>query len=255
MTVAVTYTVGRLQAAIDGELPPALWLDPVYGPPNELGASAEWNCGAVDPEGQSSLAILAAPEVRIEARAADPFGTRLVLARRGEVTVRAVRSAQTVTVDRPHCDGSGARLAVLVSQALPVVWCANHCPPVSFPTDDGVELLTWCRTRAGDDASRPDSSQLAAGLRGLGVASVAAAKLSGVLAHAETATEVTLAASGRILRSVVAVIDSPRGRVVATTAPASDGRLWTTVSEGSVHRIGQALRRACEELPGGAWLP
>ncbi|MFC7753909.1 ESX secretion-associated protein EspG [Tsukamurella soli] len=195
--------------------------------------------------------------MRLEARVADPLGTRLVLARRGDQVARAVRRGAIVTVDRPHCDGTGARLAALIEPALPRVWCADHCAPASFPSDDGVELLAVAAARGRSDGSAraPDHSRVAAGLRALGVPAPAAAQVGRVLAHADCATEMTLAAGDRLLRSTVVVIDSPSGRVVATTVPAADGRLWTSIAEGSAHRIGQGLQRACEELPAGAWLP
>ncbi|MDF0531748.1 ESX secretion-associated protein EspG [Tsukamurella sp. 8F] len=232
-----TYTVGRVSGPAADELPSSLWLAP--GSRSAAGPAREPDAGT-----RNALALLAAAEVRLEVRVADPLGTHLCLGRSGETTVRAVRRGATLTVDFPHCDGTAVRLYRLVEAALPEVWGAERCATACFPTEEGVEVLSC------DDASR-----MAAGLRSLAVPAAAASRLAHVLTRAETAVECTLEAAGRPLRSTVAVIDAPVGRVVATTAPAADGRLWTAVAEGSAHRIGLALRRACEELPGGAWLP
>ena len=100
-----------------------------------------------------------------------------------------------------------------------------------------------------------DAGAIAGGLRAHGVAAEPARLIARVFAGARHSVEFTVHAGGRRLEPVVAVIDSPDGRIVALTARDSGGPEWTAVSEGTGHRIGRALRRACEELPGGGWMP
>ena len=237
------HAVASLSARFGTEVPPVLWTPPDPRRTVAPGPAAR-DEPELDADEASALDVLAAPQVRIEARATGELDTRLCLARLGHLTARVVRAAGTATVDLPHCDGSADRLAALVAPVLGSAPPADPAVAASFPAEAGRAAL-----RAGD------AGEIGAALRAIGV-DADAARLSGrVFARSQRSVECTLYAGGNRCATVVAVIDSPAGRVVVRTANEPGAGEWISVAEGSPHRIGRALRRACEELPGGGWTP
>ncbi|TWS19157.1 hypothetical protein FK529_11625 [Tsukamurella asaccharolytica] len=235
------HPVAALSARFGTEVPAVLWTppDPRRTVEPALEARAE-----LDADEAAALDVLAAPQVRLEARATGPLDTRLSLARSGHLTARVVRVAGTATVDLPHCDGSAERLAALVAPVLGTMPPADPAVAASFPGDAGRAAL-----RAGD------AGEIGAALRAIGVDADAARLIGRVFARSQRSVEFTVHAADHRCPAVVAVIDSPSGRVVVRTASEPGAGAWISVAEGSAHRIGRALRRACEELPGGGWTP
>ena len=237
------HAVAALSARFGTEVPPVLWTPPdprrAAESAPEAGPAAE-----LDADEAAALRVLAAPQVRIEARATGALDTRLCLARSGELTARVVRAAGTATVDLPHCDGSADRLAVLVAPVLGSAPSADPAVAASFPAEAGRAAL-----RAGD------AGEIGAALRAIGVDADAARLIGRVFARSRRSVEFTVHEGEHRCDAVVAVIDSPSGRVVVRTASEPGTGAWISVADGSAHRIGRALRRACEELPGGGWTP
>ncbi|MGU3292776.1 ESX secretion-associated protein EspG [Williamsia sp. M5A3_1d] len=52
-------------------------------------------------------------------------------------------------------------------------------------------------------------------------------------------------------RTVVAVFDTHRGRIVSSATPSVTGERWTTIAPGDPHRVAAALRQLAHTLPGG----
>lgn len=237
------HAVASLSARFGTEVPPVLWTPPDPRRTVAPGPAAR-DEPELDADEASALDVLAAPQVRIEARATGELDTRLCLARSGHLTARVVRAAGTATVDLPHCDGSADRMAALVAPVLGSAPPADSAVAASFPAEAGRAAL-----RAGD------AGEIGAALRAIGVDADAARLIGRVFARSQRSVECTLYAGGNRCATVVAVIDSPAGRVVVRTANEPGAGEWISVAEGSPHRIGRALRRACEELPGGGWTP
>lgn len=237
------HAVAALSARFGTEVPPVLWTPPdprrAVAPVADAAPQAE-----LDADESTALGVLAAPQVRIEARATGALFTRLCLARSGHLTARVVRAAGTATVDLPHCDGSADRLATLVAPVLGPGAPADPAVAASFPAEAGRAAL-----RAGD------AGEIGAALRAIRVDADAARLIGRVFARSQRSVEFTVHAGDHRCAAVVAVIDSPTGRVVVRTASEPGAGAWISVAEGSAHRIGRALRRACEELPGGGWTP
>lgn len=232
------HAVAALRARFGTEVPAVLWNPPDPRRTVEPEPPAE-----LDDDETTALRVLEAPQVRIEGRSTDALGSRLCLARTGHLTARIVRTAGTATVDLPHCDGSADRLAVLVAPILGAGRPADPDVAASFPAAAGRAALA-----AGE------AGAIAAELRAVGVDGDAARLVARVFARSRRSVEFTVHAGDARLESVVAVIDSPHGRVVAHTT-SDPGGGWICVADGTAHRIGRALRRACEELPGGGWTP
>ncbi len=237
------HAVAALRTWFGAEVPPVLWTPP--DPRRTVEDAAPGTAGPdLDDEESAALDVLVAPQVRIEARATDALDSRLCLARSGHRTARVVRAAGTATVDLPHCDGSPDRLAALVAPVLGTARPADPVVAASFPAEAGRAAL-----RSGDAA------EIAAALRAIGVHADAARVIARCFARSQRSVEFTVHAGEQRCGSVVAVIDSPGGRIVVRTGRESDAGEWISVAEGSAHRIGRALARACEELPGGGWTP
>ncbi|NKY20380.1 ESX secretion-associated protein EspG [Tsukamurella spumae] len=241
------HAVAALTARFGTEVPPVLWTPPDPRRTVEPGGPVPEQSGAdpvLDDDELAALGVLAAPEVRIEGRASDALGSRLCLARSGPRTARVIRSAGTATVDLPHCDGSADRLGALVAPLLGAGAPADPAVAASFPAAPGREALC-----AGD------ASAVAAGLRAIGVGADPARLIARVFTQSRRSVEFTVHAGESRCAGAVAVIDAPSGCIVVRTAGGTGAGAWMAVAEGSTHRIGRALRSACEELPGGGWTP
>lgn len=182
--------------------------------------------------------VLGRPDARI-----DVHGPRcwVRLARRGSATAREIRRGPDVTVELLTGAGEPGALVRACAPGLAGIGRAGAVLSVSFPT--AVVLHAGCRG--------PDVAAL---LRGSGCDGASATRVARALASAHSAAEITFAVAQRRTRSVLAVLGGPDGAVLAHTAPAADGVLWTAVCEGTGYRLGAALRRGCEDLPeGGRW--
>lgn len=194
------------------------------------------------------LRVLSRPEREIEMRSFTETGVRRIcLARSGYEHVLAERG------------GDGLELAVVEIADLDAVAdlvrarfddaTACEFAPFSVPTDELVDGLG----RSGSGTEVTDA------LYTLGAPLSDAVVISSALAACRVRTEIVASANedGRFSRSsgALAVFDTARGRIVSSPSKSPDGRVWTTLSPGSGHRIAQAVRLLIETLPDGTWSP
>ncbi len=195
-----------------------------------------------------ALSVLANPERLIEIRVFASEGcARSCLARQGSRHVLARRTGVGVEV-REVSVHSEKDVGAIVSKHLG----SAETPPLpafSAPADELRMRLDRARSAADyTDAfhAMGAGDQMAAGY---------AAAFESCTGHAE----IVAIESGqeRTVRSAgaVAIYDTVRGRILAGPSKSPDGRIWTTLSGGSPHRISQAVELLVETLPSGRWLP
>lgn len=233
------HAVASLSARFGTEVPPVLWTPPDPRRTVAPGPAAR-DEPELDADEASALDVLAAPQVRIEARATGSWTPGCAwpgwgTSRRGSCAPRAPRPSTCRTATAPPTDWPRSSRPCWVGAAR-----GSRCCGV-LPGRGGAAAL-----RAGD------AGEIGAALRAIGVDADAARLIGRVFARSQRSVECTLYAGGNRCATVVAVIDSPAGRVVVRTANEPGAGEWISVAEGSPHRIGRALRRACEELPGAA---
>lgn len=196
----------------------------------------------------NALSVLSNPEMLIEVRVFGPTGGgRSCLARRGAVHVLARRTDTGVQVRDVAVHSAidvGAIVAKVVGPAE-----APALPTFSAPAEELRMRLDRARTAA-------DYSDALHAMGGSDhVAAVYAAAFESCSGHVEIVAIET--GSGGSVRSAgaVAIYETARGRVLAGPSKSPDGRIWTTLSAGSPHRISQAVGLLAETLPSGRWLP
>ncbi|MFE0750245.1 ESX secretion-associated protein EspG [Gordonia sp. NPDC058843] len=199
------------------------------------------------------LRVLAQPRREIEVRSySDGSVRRIYLARNGHDHVLAKRTDRRVDVTVVDVADVGALAAVVRAQFD--AFGAEVSSPVDFtafsaPSDEVVDRLGRCRT--GTDTTDA--------LHALGATPADAAVVSAALASCRTRTEIVASMNedGRFAQSsgAVAVFDTERGRIVCSPSKSPDGRVWTTFSPGTGHRIAQAVSLLIETLPDGKWMP
>lgn len=199
------------------------------------------------------LRVLAQPWREIEIRSySEDAVRRICLARNGldhvfvkrtgprvEVTVVDVADVEALAgVVRAQFDASGS----------------DASSPADFgafaaPSDEVVDRLGRCRT----------GIETTDALHALGATPTDAAVVSAAFASCRTRTEIVASMNedGRFAQSsgTVAVFDTDRGRIVSSPSKSPDGRVWTTFSPGTGHRIAQAVSLLIETLPDGKWMP
>lgn len=192
--------------------------------------------GRVHPDVEAWLRVLEQPRWFVSVRLVprpftdDATVTRVCLAEGDSGTVLALRNGGPIVVRAAVNDASAELLSALGGgQGL-------EFGGLSAPTDLLAEAL---------DASPADAVATAARLSSIGIerdrAFEVASALSTCSAHAEI-TSVSISAGNRTAGvHPVAFFDTRRGRIVATSSTAADGRKWTTLSSGSDWRIRSAL--------------
>ncbi|WP_240498496.1 ESX secretion-associated protein EspG [Williamsia sp. 1135] len=195
-----------------------------------------------------ALSILANPEMLIETRVFGSEGcARSCLARQGPRHVLARRTGVGVEV-REVPVHSVRDVGAIVTKHLGV---ADTSALPAFSAPAGELRVRLDRARSAADYS----DALHAMGAGDQVAAGYAAAFESCTAHAEiVAIE---SGQGRTVRSAgaVAIYDTARGRILAGPSTSPDGRIWTTLSGGSPHKISQAVELLVETLPSGRWLP
>ncbi|GAA1479965.1 hypothetical protein GCM10009624_04050 [Gordonia sinesedis] len=199
------------------------------------------------------VGVLTRPDRQIEARTFRTDGTitRLCLARRGAAHVLAVRERDEVDlriVDIPDAAALGSVIR-------------RHCAdrtgvrePLSFtgfghPSDELADRLRPCGT----------THDLTDALHAIGAAAADAAIVATALADIRARTEIVAVARDEPSAGVpqssgaIGVFDTHQGRILASPSRSPDGRVWTTFSPGSGHRIAQATGLLIETLPDGRW--
>lgn len=209
---------------------------------------APFACSGVTEPLADALAVLAYPETLIEIRRFDEIGCkRTCLARNGDRHVLAHRIADAVAVcEIPICDDGevGAAVAKLLGRSD-----AGHHPSFSAPADE----LRLRLDRAATAADYADA------LHAIGAGERIAAMYSAAFETCSGHTEIVAIEStpGRRTQSMgaIAVYDTAKGRIMAGPSMSPDGRIWTTLSAGTPHRISQAVVLLMETLPSGRWMP
>jgi hypothetical protein len=116
---------------------------------------------------------------------------------------------------------------------------------ISAPTDVLAEAL---------DATPTDASGTAARLEHIGVDSETAGRLAVAMSTCSAHAEITSVTSGSGTRTAgrhpVALFDTLRGRILATSSTASDGRAWSTMSSGTDGRVRAALAELVDRAVG-----
>ncbi|WP_089249596.1 ESX secretion-associated protein EspG [Rhodococcoides kyotonense] len=195
----------------------------------------------VHPDLELWLRTLEQPAWYVEARIVPrPYGshpiTRVCRASNSAGSVVAVRSAERLNIRTTIRDPARDLLDVLGSEP------PFEIDSISAPTDRLAEAL---------DASPTDATGTAARLTDLGIDASSATAVAAALATCTRHTEITCVTVGSGTRSFgphpVAVFDTPRGRLVATSTTAADGARWTSFSSGSDARLRSALTDMAEQ--------
>jgi len=190
------------------------------------------------------LQVLARPEDEVDVRWRD--GTeqlRATVARRGDSTVRVLRSGEELTFT-PVTPGSMPAAAVDV---LPDVPAATSGGQISAPT----EQLSSAYTAAAVSVHAGTEALLALGAERTDAVALATALVTtAAVSQIGAATTV----GGRRVRhpSVVAVVDTGRGRYLSTERAAPDHRLWSTVRPGTRANLVRAATELLAEVQADA---
>jgi hypothetical protein len=202
----------------------------------------------VDETLAGSLAVLANPDAVIEIRRYGVAGTmRVCVARSGPRHVLARRTHGRITV-RLLALTEAAELGALVTGELGSEPAAN-VSSLSAPAAELGERLD----RASTAADYVDA------FYALGAPHPDAARYAAAFETCVGHCEIIALEMGPGMRSrtagAVAVYDTARGRIVASPTMSPDGRVWTTLSAGTPHRIARAVALLMETLPTGRWMP
>ncbi|GAA2054963.1 ESX secretion-associated protein EspG [Williamsia deligens] len=96
-----------------------------------------------------------------------------------------------------------------------------------------------------------DETDYAAAFFALGQPEPAARRLAATLVDCVGQTEIVARADDAAQRSVIAVFDTARGRVLSVATPSVSGERWTSIGAGDGARVASALRQLAHTLPGG----
>ncbi|MCH5642230.1 MULTISPECIES: ESX secretion-associated protein EspG [unclassified Gordonia (in: high G+C Gram-positive bacteria)] len=196
----------------------------------------------------AAMRVLSTPDRTIEVRTFTDDGVRrMCLARAGNHHALAVRDGTDVhlrLVDLHEADALGPLFQRELGECAPCSFGA-----LSHPTDDFTDRLGSCRT----------GLEMTDALHALGASPTDAMMISAALASCRARTEIVAIAhdAGVLTQSsgAVAVFDTGKGRIVSSPSKSLDGRLWTTLSPGTGHRITQAIGLLIETLPDSRWFP
>ncbi|AZG48440.1 ESX secretion-associated protein EspG [Gordonia insulae] len=176
-----------------------------------------------------------------------PETVRICLARNGHDHVIARREGGQIGLR--HLDvAAESELGAIVAREFPPADGATF-GGFSAPADELAARLATCVS----------SNDVADALHALGATSSDAVALAAGLTSAHARSEIVAVSwtGGTSTQSsgALAIFDTDRGRIVASPSKSPDGRVWTTLSPGSGHRIGQAVGLLIETLPEGRWMP
>ncbi|MGC4961985.1 ESX secretion-associated protein EspG [Gordonia sp. DT218] len=201
----------------------------------------------------TALRVLSAPERRLEIRTMTdrPGHTdgirRICLARNGHDHVLARREGSRIELRQlavPDESDLGGIVAREFDEAV-----GAGIAGFSAPADELAARLADCQ----------NSNDTADALHALGAPSSDAIAMASTLMSCHTRSEIVAVSwtggAGAQSSGALAIFDTDRGRIVASPSKSPDGRVWTTLSPGSGHRIGQAVGLLIETLPEGRWMP
>lgn len=204
----------------------------------------------IDSWWRQTFTVLDAPDRMLEVRSfsADTV-TRICAARRGDDQVIALRAGTQVSI-RQIPGGALSVTATRIRRLLgDLDRGAERVGPGSAPA------FAALRYPAADLADRladcSDPHALTDTLYALGASPSDANRIAAALTRCHRRTEI-VAVAGRVTSAgAVGILDSDRGRILASPSLSADGQVWTTVSPGSDHRIEQAIALLVETLPDG----
>jgi hypothetical protein len=172
---------------------------------------------------------------------------RGVIARRGQRTVVALRSAQLITFTAMAIDHPQAVVPAVVAGLL-------GRSPARFP-----EFALPARVGARADQRLRDGAKLADVVDFLGVPAQARPAVESVFNGSRSYVEVVAAQrrDGRHAISEVGagIVDCPAGRILVSPSRAADGEWVSTFAPGTPWAIAVAIEQLTATLPGGRWFP
>ncbi|MEH3154394.1 MAG: ESX secretion-associated protein EspG [Gordonia paraffinivorans] len=197
--------------------------------------------GNVDLHVRAILSAAANPGWVVEMRRIDITQVlRMCLVGSGERRFALSRNGSLFTV-REVVAGDDARLVRSEVGALIGETARAAVPEVRYPSDVLDRALHGCI----------DETDHAAALFALGQPEAAARVLASSLCGCVGQTEIVALAGDPAHRTVIAVFDGPRGRVLTVATPSVSGERWTSIAPGDGGRIAAALRQLAHTLPGG----
>jgi hypothetical protein len=96
-----------------------------------------------------------------------------------------------------------------------------------------------------------DETDHAAAFFALGMSQDDAKSLAATLIDCVGQTEIVGCADDPATRTVIAIFDTPRGRVLSVATPSVSGERWTSITPGDGARVTAALRQLAHTLPEG----
>lgn len=208
--------------------------------------------GAINPAVADWIRVVCFPDKWLELRYVGPAATsgellRGIIARRGEQTVVALRSAQLLTF---------TAMAIRDPRALVPVLGAGLAqrPPARF---DEFVLPALVGARA-DERLRA-GTPLTQILDYLGISKSARPVVESVFAGPRSYVEIVAGChrDGRHATTEVgmSIVDSPAGRVLVSPSRGYDGEWISTFAPGTPFAIAVAIEQLTANLPDGQWFP
>ncbi|MDF3282333.1 ESX secretion-associated protein EspG [Gordonia sp. N1V] len=194
------------------------------------------------------LGVLAHPDRELEIRGfATESTVRACVARRGHDHVLAVRRGDHVELAVLDVRDTTALAGVVRATCGP--HDALDFTETSVPTRELTERLGHCA----------DAPGVVAALRAWGATAADATRVADALLSCDVRWEIvaTSRADGVLTQTsgAIGIIDSRAGRILMGLSRSPDDRLWTTITPGTGHRIGAAVDRLIDTLPGQRWFP
>lgn len=194
------------------------------------------------------LGVLAHPDRELEIRGfATDSTVRACVARRGHDHVLAVRRGDHLDLALLDVRDTNALAGVVRATCGP--HDALDFTETSVPTRELAERFGHCADTAG----------VVAALRAWGATAADAIRVADALLSCDVRWEIvaTSRAGGAFTQTsgAIGIIDSRAGRILMGLSRSPDDRLWTTITPGTGHRIGAAVDRLIDTLPGRRWFP
>ncbi|MBT0568577.1 ESX secretion-associated protein EspG [Williamsia sp. CHRR-6] len=135
--------------------------------------------------------------------------------------------------------------ALLVNQIKPLIGAAPGAPQVGqlrMPS----EVIDTALAQCVDEVDHMEA------LFSIGVPESQARAIAGTLATCLGQTEIVVNNGSTSDRGVLAIFDTPRGRVTSLAVKSVSGERWTTIGPGDDHVVVNAIKQIAHNLPGGA---
>ncbi|GAA1910062.1 ESX secretion-associated protein EspG [Williamsia serinedens] len=231
-------TVLRIEETADDGLTVSSRADAVA---SLVGRGVIDDAGHVDLHVRAILTATANPDWLVEMRRIDVTQIlRVCLVASGDRRFFLSRNGSQF-VAREVVAGDDARLLRSEVGALIGETAGAVVPEVRYPSHVLDRALHGCI----------DETDHAAAFFALGLAESAARVLAASLCDSVGQTEIVAMAGDPVRRTVIAVFDTQRGRVLSVATPSVSGERWTSIAPGDGGRVAAALRQLAHTLPGG----